>query len=450
MAEALAVIAIIANFVALVDMGNKVVTRLHEYGDTSRRLPKVFQGIVVDLPLVLDTVNRSVAQARSGTVSPATLEKLQPIVDRCKSLIEDLDVILSKLLPNKDDSLWRRGKKTVWSLAQEKDVKDIALEIQKLVWTLTYYQSATGPISNEQLPIGPEVASTTANHTSQASTHIRSTQLSYRREAFIGREEILASLARSLCLPDQHCRAVLSGLGGIGKTCIALETARLFQKEFFSVFWIHASSVARFEKGYIEIMKNNGISGWDESQTRPMLNSGVDGAMMVLVKSWLEGQASGQWLLILDNADDYEMFYGPTRFADYLPSSEKGSILMTTRNSKVGLNFISAVDSVQTCTIEVTPFDTHEISQFFMNKFGSDRSEDEFAAYDALATELSNVPLALTQAAAFILSNRISIRDYLTMYQSNESNKIRLLSADFEDAVGITVLAFQMDETDES
>jgi len=428
MAEALAVIGIIANFAAVVDVGTKILSRLHEYMDASTRIPKAFQGIAVDLPLVLDTVSRTSDQAKAGAVSETTLRKLEPIVDRCQKMIEELGDLLIKLVPKEKDSVWRRGKKMVLSLTQEKDVNEIASGIQKLVWTLTYYQSVTGPVSNEQLAAPRALL----QQPTSPGTHVRSTPLPSGAGSFIGREATLSTLARYLYLPGEHCRAALFGLGGIGKTRIALETAKLFRKENVSVFWIHASSPARFEKGYIEILKSNNIPGWDESQTQPILGSKRRCTALLLVKQWLEGPLSGNWLLILDNADDYNLLYGPERFADYLP--ENGSILMTTRNNKVALNFVPPKDS-ESRILEVTPFDELEISRFFTNKFGSERFALESAAYLELATELLSVPLALTQAAAFILGNRLSIQEYLVLYRESDKNKIRLLSADFEDAV---------------
>ena len=142
-----------------------------------------------------------------------------------------------------------------------------------------------------------------------------------------------------------------------------------------------------------------------------MLESGVSDSVLPLVKQWLEGPQSGKWLLILDNADDYDLLYGPTRHIDYLPSCKNGSVLMTTRNNKVAVDFAPSAG-----IIEVTPFDKHEVHLFFSNRFGSDRSVDESVAYWKLATELENLPLALTQAAAFILGNRISIQEYLVLF----------------------------------
>lgn len=60
---------------------------------------------------------------------------------------------------------------------------------------------------------------------------------------------------------------------------------------------------------------------------------------MSRVKNWLSNENSGRWLMILDNADDTNLFFpdtkGIARLADYLPKSTKGSILLTTRDRRV-------------------------------------------------------------------------------------------------------------------
>lgn len=154
-----------------------------------------------------------------------------------------------------------------------------------------------------------------------------------------------------------------------------------------------------------------------------------------MVKDWLESPASGNWLLVLDNADDHDLIYGPNRYIDYLPLTDHGSILLTTRDHKVALDFVPTCFIV-TLVIRVAPFDQEETAQLFSRSFGLQESEEQSKACHELANELLGVPLALTQAISFILGNRISVGEYLALYRQNDSNKIRLLSEDFEDPVG--------------
>ncbi|KAK3377526.1 hypothetical protein B0H63DRAFT_561683 [Podospora didyma] len=126
---------------------------------------------------------------------------------------------------------------------------------------------------------------------------------------FVGRESILTRLLESVPprADEYRCQQVIiEGLGGIGKTQIALETAFRVRKKYqdCSIFWVPAVNATSFENAYRAI-------------------------------------DAGTWLLIIDNADDAKLLFDDMHLADYLPSNSKGSILFTTRHhhivSKLGI-----------------------------------------------------------------------------------------------------------------
>jgi hypothetical protein len=65
------------------------------------------------------------------------------------------------------------------------------------------------------------------------------------------------------------------------------------------VFWVHASSQARFEEGYKKIADRVKLQGWDE----PKAN------ILQLVSSWLSDKSNGRWVMIVDNADEAGVFF---------------------------------------------------------------------------------------------------------------------------------------------
>ena len=67
------------------------------------------------------------------------------------------------------------------------------------------------------------------------------------------------------------------------------------------VFWVHASSAARFEEGYRKIAQRVKISGWDNPEAN----------ILQLVNTWLSDDANGRWFMIMDNADDASVFLHP-------------------------------------------------------------------------------------------------------------------------------------------
>lgn len=157
-----------------------------------------------------------------------------------------------------------------------------------------------------------------------------------------------------------------------------------------------------------------------------------------LVKDWFESPASGNWLIIVDNADDVDLLFGSGdhesdfskrttfRLADYFPRRKNGSILLTTRNQKIGIK-ITTVQNV----IAVPSMNTSDASNLLSDQLGNEVSSNHDLS--ALANALENLPLALVQAASFIKSNSISPHRYLEIYQSSDKDKVKLLNQNFED-----------------
>ncbi|KAJ4171748.1 hypothetical protein NW754_000325 [Fusarium falciforme] len=151
-----------------------------------------------------------------------------------------------------------------------------------------------------------------------------------RNNAFVGREEILRHLHERIppmASKDDCQRTALEGLGGVGKTQIALEAACRVRDKYpnCSVFWVPAVDATTFENAYRDIGRLLGVTGIDDDN--------VD--VKTLVKAALSREAAGQWLLIIDNADDAELLFGPTSLNESLPFSRNGSILFTTRTHEV-------------------------------------------------------------------------------------------------------------------
>jgi len=146
---------------------------------------------------------------------------------------------------------------------------------------------------------------------------------------------------------------------------------------------------------------------------------------MQLVRDWLEAQSSPGWLMIVDNVDDRTMFFeqvdGTTtdkRLIEYIPQAAKGSVIYTTRSRDVGIDLASGDEP-----IEVSPMDINE--GLIMLGDGVTRGstkEDQ----EALLEELAYLPLAISQATAYMVKRRRSIADYVRLLQ-NESTRTRVL-----------------------
>ena len=186
-----------------------------------------------------------------------------------------------------------------------------------------------------------------------------------------------------------------------------------------SVFWVYAYNAERLRKAFDDIAKEVGIPGHQDP--------GAD--TLQLVQKWFESDASGRWLLIVDNLDDTELLYPSKphsiRYAEYLPRSETGSILLTTRNGRVGHGFAAAHN-----VLTLAGMDPEESVALLSRRLIDNQSDESLKE---LAEELGQVPLALVQAASFINQNSESVGRYLQLYRQSDSTKIQLLSDTFED-----------------
>ncbi|KAI6777054.1 hypothetical protein HG530_000999 [Fusarium avenaceum] len=251
---------------------------------------------------------------------------------------------------------------------------------------------------------------------------------------FVGRSEVLELLRDQLghTTPQSqnkgHSRAALHGLGGIGKTQIALAYSFWLQEtsEDVSVFWIHASSAERFSEAYDNIARECKIPGHEDPSFDALSE----------VKDWLESKGSGQWLMIIDNADDMRLFFPQTdnfsksasnnedSLGQFIPECSHGTILITTRNMQVGSRLMKGKRP-----IEVGKMDGDESIQLLRQGLQGDESAEDLLQ---LSSRLEFLPLALVQAAAFIQENSITVNDYLELLDGSDKDLIDLLSEDFE------------------
>ena len=218
---------------------------------------------------------------------------------------------------------------------------------------------------------------------------------------FTGRSQTISELR--LSLTDRHLVAItqrqaLSGLGGVGKTQIALAYTYRHRTDYDAVFWLDASSEATLRAGFADHANTLGLVDNDAGKS-------IDAGAM-LFKRWL--QQSERWLLVLDNADE------PAELKSLVPQNAKGHILLTSRAQN--LQSLGIVRPV-----EVHCFSSEEAVEFLLAR--TERRNvspvERYAAVE-LAKALGELPLALEQAAAFIVEQRMAIADYLTSYRQME------------------------------
>ena len=142
MAEALAVVGVVASIVQLIDFGSKVLLRLNEFQSNAREIPKTFQHVKAEFPVLLDTLEQTKTAIETGSIRDETKKALLPAIDGCRTQIESLDILIMKVLPLAGDSWRERSRKVISSLCQDANVRKIRSDLQGYIQTLTYYHAA--------------------------------------------------------------------------------------------------------------------------------------------------------------------------------------------------------------------------------------------------------------------------------------------------------------------
>ncbi|KAL8369253.1 hypothetical protein RB599_010536 [Gaeumannomyces hyphopodioides] len=236
---------------------------------------------------------------------------------------------------------------------------------------------------------------------------------------FVGRAEILGKLEEKLFGEDSPPRVALVGLGGIGKTQVALQLAYSTQgnKSGWSVFWVPALSMASFEQACVDII----------GKLRVPFGEG-EGAKDTFRRHFSSATA-GKWLLIVDNADDRDTLLGQGNkggINDYLPQSSGGRILFTIRSRKV------ATSVARNNIVDLSEMNRGEAREFLKKSLVETNLPPENTINEFLK-ELAHLPLAITQAAAYMNENQVSIAEYLRIFRNTDRDKIELLAAEFTD-----------------
>lgn len=219
-----------------------------------------------------------------------------------------------------------------------------------------------------------------------------------RNSFFTGRKTYLELLANQL---KENNKVVITGLGGIGKTELALEYAHsYYPKTYRTVLWVNAASKVTLEESYLDLALLLELPEQNESR--------VDA-----VKAWLEGHTG--WLLVLDNADDLELINS------LLPKRPLGHILLTTR-SQIIENIVDP--------IELEKMESEEGVRFLLLRSGllKYRAEPETPPSNIregatrLVELLDGHPLALEQAGAYIQASKTSFASYMQIYHQGRSS----------------------------
>ena len=235
----------------------------------------------------------------------------------------------------------------------------------------------------------------------------------YQRDPnFTGREQLLHDLRSSLAAGRATALslAALHGLGGIGKTQLALEYAYRHAPDYDLVWWVRSETPAALAGDYAALAGPLDL---------PEKGATEQEVAVAAVRQHLGTR--GKWLLVFDNAA------APQDLKNFLPLGGGGHVLITSRNP-------AWRGMAQPLEVQVWP--REDAVAFLLKRTGQ---QDEAAAGE-LAKELGYLPLALEQAAAYMEAYGLSISDYLPVFRQRHRELLRRVrpSQEYPDTVATT------------
>ncbi|MDM8518991.1 FxSxx-COOH system tetratricopeptide repeat protein [Anaerolineales bacterium HSG6] len=208
---------------------------------------------------------------------------------------------------------------------------------------------------------------------------------------FVGREGQLASLRATFTAKKRAVQAqVISGLGGVGKTELAIQYAHRYKDEYQVVWWIQAEEATPLATDFNRLTTPLGLPG-----------EKIDDIERVrgIVKQWLADNKG--WLLIFDNADDRDLLE-PYWLEG--KAKQNGHVLITSRTENWG-------QYAKTTPLE--KFSTEE-AVALLQLLTTETDETELGV---LAQTLDRLPLALEQAAAYMRATPESAEGYVELFE---------------------------------
>ncbi|KAM4066810.1 tetratricopeptide repeat domain-containing protein [Hirsutella rhossiliensis] len=218
---------------------------------------------------------------------------------------------------------------------------------------------------------------------------------------FSGREHILDTLEKAL--GPKHVSSpnsmALFGMGGVGKTQIAVQYAHQSLERYEVILWVAAENAITIGQSFRVIAQGLGLLGTD----------GVlaDGAAAIWkVKNWLITTTT-TCLVIFDNADDINTL------KTAWPGATRGpvSMLLTTRDLTIATTLAAQHENIGALSDE-------DGSKLLLKAVGLDSaSSTEVQLSLAISQMFGGLPLALAQIGGFITQRRISLQEFLPLYE---------------------------------
>jgi hypothetical protein len=260
---------------------------------------------------------------------------------------------------------------------------------------------------------------------------------------FVGREKELTDMQEAL--QGDGCRrkvVVLQGLGGIGKTQLAVKFVKEVADNYSAIIWLDGKTEDTLKQSFALTAKRLYKYHPASKLLKQAAGSKDINDAVVAVKEWLSNKGNHRWLLVFDNIDNPILPDVKDSQAydthSYFPEANQGSIIITTRSSRIDIGESVPVSKLGTQeSIEILrstsrreALDQGMQYQQWSPRFHTNRTKDSHV--QDLLNELDGLPLALATAGAYLrqVSTRLEVylRNYRASWKKLQTKSPRLMS----------------------
>jgi tetratricopeptide (TPR) repeat protein len=393
-------VALAGNILQFCTLAFAISSRLADYCKAGADVPPVFRELAIQIPLIAQTCDQLKTNA---AVLP---DRLFEVVGGCQRIVKDLQDILDRVIPAAGDSVGAKLLKGLKSVNVENKARSCRHELESYKTTLTLFLSAKRPFLAHASLLRPIY-----HHLPQVG-----------QAKFVGRKALLDAIDQVLKTGDREtCVAVLLGLGGQGKTSLAIEYCRREKGRghFQTILWINSVSHLTIQRSIAEIARNIvELSG--ETRVFPSSNE-----QTAFIHGIIESRNAPR-LFVFDN---YDWPQKVSNILKYAPKTERGGVIMTTRHAEVA--------SLGTL-ISVSGMTESDAVELLMERAKIGRTIGNLEQAKVVVKVLGYLPLAIDQSAAYIRSRKISPEQFLVHYKNRKESLMKHIPSvwDYKKSLG--------------
>ncbi|PSN62805.1 hypothetical protein BS50DRAFT_624595 [Corynespora cassiicola Philippines] len=378
MAEPFAGVAAAASIIQIVHIGFHVANRIRKFSEDQYELPENLEDIRRRLDVFIPTLQRLRDDQEAQ-------KELGSFLDGLNEKVKKLEKILSEYLPPKSAPRADKIKAGLKSLGKDEAVRKLSASLESDAIYLETYMVARIPANNPPYLQGHEFF-----------------EVPHRIVAhFTGRKKELDSLNKALDKPPQI--VILQAMGGQGKTQLAFKYCEKCRatSRFKGIFWVNSNSEAALRRDL------ETLSGLLKPPEKIIPDS--EGRIKFVYQFLTHWKY--EWLLVMDNYDDPGSF---KNIMDYMPKSEHGRILITSRDPdtwRLGKH------------IPLAPLDEQDAVHLLLVCADIHPDQDKQGYGADIVRRLGYLPLAIDQAGSYIRDQggATALATFLRDYEEEKS-----------------------------